>query len=1596
MPLNCYFKIFVFWSIALSATAQTIQVIERLDDRVRIHFTAGIPEMTIESDSIASYRVEDWPLCRDERGHLLPYRPLLFHLNARSAKLRLVSSHEFHIQAKIPTKYKENAVGLDTVWSAESQENPSVSRDGDEIVQLSYKGKYRQSHLWCIYVFPYQFNNKDHSLSIRTDVIFDILADADQVYTVGQDETDRDFLKRLGVVSPSPGQEAYASAMLKNTAAPLERWKIVVGEDGLYHITGADLLEAGIQLLDIDFRKLRLTSYGKDVPVYPKGWNDGQFDRDDYFEFWGEYNRGTFQDQAADMYQDPFTPNRVYWLSWDKRGLWMAEESGQITDLLPGNYVRPFYYLETVHQESDNYFDHLSSIDNESPRDHWFYDDGISAGKKIDYPIKLLYPDDQSPTGVSARVMLSGRTKITGKLHDVSVFLNDSYLFSKKWSGQEHADLQSEESFISGADLVHGTNILSIVNNINPQEFDFVMLNWFDITYPRLYRANNGILKFKIPPDYQQGTFLFRIDGFAGNEIDIYKLRQSKILGGQVEEVTDYDGFTSRQISFQHDVLSPETEFVAVTPAAKMKPLLIEEDQTSLLRTTEASADYLIIAHRRFMFSPALQELADLRQSQGYRVLQIDVQDVFDEFNFGNPGSYAIKDFLTWAYTYWQPPKIKYVLLVGDGSYLRYTAEGDTLDLVPAHMQQTMLFGAAASDFWYSLISGDDNVPDINIGRLPVRNETELANCIEKIVSYETSEPTGDWPNRLLVIGGNGSDFRTQGKALSQMIPPRYNTRMLFTIKDHTLSVDPHFGGTSDLLDYIDQGCSVITFHGHGGGAIWADNGLLRLEDVGRFYNEGKFPFILSMTCYTGAFESPVRESLADVLLFSEEKGALAMVGASGVGWTWNDYFLQSEILKQIYSNPDMTIGEMITAGKISYLAHYQTSQTLSQLNQYHLLGDPASRIFLPENEVQLDIESPIVLKGDQISASCNMPYNQGVVKFEIEDSLKAIHTSSTAPAVDGQAATTLAIGEDFVGSSGTLRLYGSDDFGQHRTHGYISISLEGIVFDSAYVEQTVDDSLFFYSHVRSRTPLNSVWCTVLNDTIPMTAVENNWYKSTRAIKMRWKGFQFSYGFYAMDENEQSHSSRTYKYYIRFNVDVAVGPHSITLVGDDHVYLQATVNNTSSNDVSALPVRFEIQDSTTGQWQMIGYDTVDVAAYAATQCRLRYAPYPGDLAVRVSLDPDSTILEDIRSNNVFSDTLQPNIFKVTDKGFILDGRTCQVLNFDTHLSLEWPQGAIRGSSALKIEPNVLVKINQQPDFIHIPETPSYDMRLLSVTAEMQKAIKCVYTLESDSVILDRINQGARLFRFSRQTKKWVRTGAGIEGTTFSVEMNEIGQLAILQAIDDIPPQVQVAIDGQSYVPGKWAGLEPRIGIRLQDPNGVDVSSDKVWISLNGESVDQSEIAFPDSLINGNQIVISYNPVLQPGEQVLQIRATDCNQNVSPQFDFVFRTAQEFDIEMLGNYPNPFKDETRFAYIFKSPVDEMSLKIFTASGRLIRHVGPQDVIEDPNPLAADYHEVLWDGRDDEGYQVANGVYFYQLSGRSEGKTKSVTGKLAKIK
>jgi hypothetical protein len=83
--------------------------------------------------------------------------------------------------------------------------------------------------------------------------------------------------------------------------------------------------------------------------------------------------------------------------------------------------------------------------------------------------------------------------------------------------------------------------------------------------------------------------------------------------------------------------------------------------------------------------------------------------------------------------------------------------------------------------------------------------------------------------------------------------------------------------------------------------------------------------------------------------------------------------------------------------------------------------------------------------------------------------------------------------------------------------------------------------------------------------------------------------------------------------------------------------------------------------------------------------------------------------------------------------------------------------------------------------------------------------------------------------------------------------------------------------------------------------------------------------------------------------------------------------------LTQNHPNPFNPQTTIA--FEIPDQQtVTLRVFEMSGRLVRNLIAAE------PHTPGRHEVVWNGRDDAGRQVASGTYFYRLEAGSYSETK----------
>ena len=136
----------------------------------------------------------------------------------------------------------------------------------------------------------------------------------------------------------------------------------------------------------------------------------------------------------------------------------------------------------------------------------------------------------------------------------------------------------------------------------------------------------------------------------------------------------------------------------------------------------------------------------------------------------------------------------------------------------------------------------------------------------------------------------------------------------------------------------------------------------------------------------------------------------------------------------------------------------------------------------------------------------------------------------------------------------------------------------------------------------------------------------------------------------------------------------------------------------------------------------------------------------------------------------------------------------------------------------------------------------------------------------------------------------------------------------------------------------------------------------------------------------------YKPTLTSGDHVLKVQALGLNLKDTVVSTTNFVVNDDFVVTSVYNYPNPAKNITNFTFHISKVPDELSIKIYTVAGRLIRTIKP--AISD---LKIGFNKkIVWDCRDEDGDLIANGVYFYKIKFVKDGKSLTSIHKLAIIK
>ncbi len=1340
--------------------------------------------------------------------------------------------------------------------------------------------------------------------------------------------------------------------------------RISLDSTGWYQVTYSTLIDSGLAVTGINPKTFRLWNHEQEIRLYIDGEDDQNFNSGDQLIFYGEKNKAP---AGAPYINNFYTAENVYWLTWGSvYGLRYVSESAYPA-LPPDEVLRPTSYRYTEHFERDEYFARLGNMhthDQWDSFDHFFIEPPINGGTSEIFEIPITYPVASTALRFTISMELQGIT--TGN-HSLQAFINSYKITDGTWDGQDSQVISSGSQQILQNDfLSHGPNQLLItLDGSDPtNRYDQVYLNWVEIEYARQYQAHNDYIEFTQDSELPMIT-QFEVGGFTSESILVFKegisrLQDFLIVGENTNQF---------RIILQDQADSPNTIYHAIVMDSLLTTVSIAPAEPLAGILQNINTDYLIIAPDSF--TTILEPLATFHNGT-----QINIDDIYRYYNGGVLSPYAIKDFLFDAYHNLDSPPSEVLIAMQGGVFGWAGGYNNPNSFIPSMKIQTYGWGAASSDFWYTLVAGDDLIPEFNIGRLPARDQAELELMVQKTLSLVNDDPK-NWHNQLLMIAGYEEAFKNQSESLINNIiqegvfPTRLNI-------DKYSEGGPFYGSTDTLLNHFSRGLTYINFLGHGGGAVWGDRSLFTLGDINNLYNPGRTPFVTSMTCFTGDVTNP--NALGRRLMGYDQGGVAAWFGSAGVGWIINDFLLLQPLHENLFNTETLSIGEIISQAKIQYYVRNSSYPdiAISQIYQFNLSGDPGLKLPFPA-KFAININPPDPEPGETVTLT--LPHvNSDSLKVQLFTPDQIPLTKIPQLVSGNNNNYQLPISDTLATGNYSLVASWKSNGDLFRSNSLLSIAgANAIIHDIIPSNPNYLDSILIVAKISAQQGIDTVQLYVNNNYFAeMHPAGSDIYQSTSRIPPQHAGALLRVYCRVVDGAGNVTFGPEKQVLIR-NIPV-FSVNGLKMETDPDLRLMCTIINSTSGSGDA---RILFQRKLATGWYDIGSDTINFYGRGDLNGYITCALPSGIHDYRAIVSAENPI----SIPDTFTTIIVTNAFWVTPELGTTD-------NLNNHSLVTVNDFQVEIMPGLASEPMVMEilfaddpAVTSQPDFNYIQLAPEK----MAVSIETPNPLPFSGTWHLPVPIPDSLF----LAQYFHENDLWLPVkNISIIDSTINFSATTHSQFAFIYSTDNTAPKLEATINGQRFLRNSYLNNNPIISLIAQDKNGIDhrINGFQIWI--NDQLITNPQL----DIMSGktSTVGIRYTPVLTGNDTTMAIIATDAAGNQSDTLALKFIVSEKLQLIDYGNFPNPFTDQTRFAYELTETVEEFSLDIYTVDGRKIRHMTRGSTLTDLDPTIGAYHEIIWDGRDKNGDFVANGVYFYRIKVKNGKTVIEKRGKIAKAR
>lgn len=556
-----------------------------------------------------------------------------------------------------------------------------------------------------------------------------------------------------------------------------------------------------------------------------------------------------------------------------------------------------------------------------------------------------------SDTEMSSEAYFDGAQMFSSTLNRISKNSTISYL--------EYGNLLAR-NYIELSSVIQETDSHTL--NVRLQCFSTFQRAWEDycaLTYPTYLVLPEDMSQIRhfISPKSGEG-FLFSnydIENTLVWLVDMYGFEQDKVFQTKNIPMTWLDS----GYAVNMDTDKSWAELIMFNPTKQqLKPEYVGEVANQNLHSA-ATPDMLIITNS-YLFEQAERLAQFHREHDGMDVLVVNQEEVFNEFSGGVRDAMAYRLMCKMFYDR-DKYKFKYLLLFGQGTFdnrMLYVPEtAEYLITYQSELSYSQKFSYSTDDFFGFLTDSELNYSfqkmNISVGRLPVSKVSDARVYVDKVISYYKDVEEGDisWKNNIMLIAEDGDTGYHEEQCemfLSRLNGGRYEVNPTKVYNQGY--ADEEFA--RKFRESLNLGQYFYLYIGHGTFHSLTHDQLisnLGIEEQTHFKHQ---PIAYFSSCDVARYDNNERNLIRQMLV-NEKGGLVCGIGATRVALIVSNSLMTNAFAENMARSADYFSGEK-TIGRILLAAKNACNDNSENHLKYHLLGDPAIKISLPENKISL------------------------------------------------------------------------------------------------------------------------------------------------------------------------------------------------------------------------------------------------------------------------------------------------------------------------------------------------------------------------------------------------------------------------------------------------------------------------------------------------------------------------------------------------------------------------------------------------------------------------------------------------------------------